>query len=428
MKFKLFYGWYIVAAGLVLIAYNCAIFIYGWTAFVNPIIATFGWSVAQISLASSLRGLETGVFNPVWGVAVDRWSPRKLMLFGTIGMALGTFLLSRTTNMAMYYTGFMIMGLGGSLVTGILPTTVIARWFHRDIGKANGVFFMGLGIGGVLVPVVVKIVDTITWQTTLMYASIGFLVLGIPLSFVFRSRPEDYAMIPDGKPPAPGNKSRPTPDYSFGTSVTQALKMRSFWYINIISVFQNATIATVTMFIIPYLTNLDMPRQTAGMVVSLFTFISLFSRIPLGMAADVFSKKYVVAFTLVLLVIGLYVFWMIDGRSPFWLVLVFCITYGVGMSGIMALRAPLQAEYFGTQNFGTIFGLNSISVTIGGVLGTPLAGWVFDTYHSYKPFWLGLVVFALLAVFFMLTIPPVPKRALPTQTMRDAKTTEATGG
>ena len=428
MKFKLFYGWYIVAAGLVLIAYNCAIFIYGWTAFVNPIIATFGWSVAQISLASSLRGLETGVFNPVWGVAVDRWSPRKLMLFGTIGMALGTFLLSRTTNLAAFYAGFMIMGLGGSLVTGILPTTVIARWFRRDIGKANGVFFMGLGIGGVLVPVVVKIVDTITWQTTLMYASIGFLVLGIPLSFVFRSRPEDYGMVPDGKPPAPGNKSRPAPDYNFGTSVRQALRMRSFWYINVISVFQNATIATVTMFIIPYLTNLDMPRQTAGMVVSLFTFISLFSRIPLGMSADVFSKKYVIAFTLVLLVIGLFVFWMVDGRSPFWLVLVFCITYGVGMSGIMALRAPLQAEYFGTQNFGTIFGLNSISVTIGGVLGTPLAGWVFDTYHSYKPFWLGLVVFTLLAVFLMLTIPPAPKRALSTQTVRGAKATEATGG
>lgn len=92
MKFKLFYGWYIVAAGLVLIAYNCAIFIYGWTAFINPIITTFGWSVAQILLASSLRGLETGVFNPVWGVAVDRWSPRNLMLIGTIGMALGTFL------------------------------------------------------------------------------------------------------------------------------------------------------------------------------------------------------------------------------------------------------------------------------------------------------------------------------------------------
>jgi MFS family permease len=419
-KLRLFYGWYIVAAGLVLIAYNSAIFIYGWTAFVNPIIATFGWSVAQISLASSLRGLETGIFNPVWGVAADRWSPRKLMLFGVASMALGTFCLSRTTNLAIYYAGFLIMGLGGSLVTGILPTTVIARWFRRDIGKANGVFFMGLGIGGVLVPVVVRIVDTITWQTTLMYASLGFLVIGVPVSFVFKSRPEDYGMVPDGKPPAPGKKTRPAPDYNFGTTVKQAFKMRAFWYMNVVSVFQNATIATVTMFIIPYLTNLDMPRETAGMVVSLFTLISLFSRIPLGMAADVLTKKYVIGFTLALLVIGMFAFWMIDGQSPFWLVLLFCITYGVGMSGIMALRAPIQAEYFGTRNFGTMFGLNSISVTIGGVASAPLAGWVFDTYHSYKPFWLGLVIFAVAAVILMLTLPPAPRA----QTVRAANASQ----
>ena len=189
MKLKLFYGWYIVVAGLVLAAYNSSIFGYGWTAFVNPIVATFGWSMAQLSLASSLRSMETGVFNPLWGLVVDRWSPRKLMLFGVISTALGIFCLSQTRNLAMYYAGFLIMGLGSSLVTGILPQTVIARWFRKDIGKASGLFYMGAGIGGVAVPLVVKIIDKLSWQTTLLYAAIGFLVLGIPLSFVFRSRP-----------------------------------------------------------------------------------------------------------------------------------------------------------------------------------------------------------------------------------------------
>jgi sugar phosphate permease len=302
--------------------------------------------------------------------------------------------------------------LGGSLVTGMLPTVIIARWFRRDIGKANGVFSMGMGIGGVVVPVVVSLIDRITWQDTLLYSAIGFLLLGIPLSFVFRSRPEDYGMVPDGlRTATTSTKSRPAPDYGFSTSVKDVLKARAFWYLNVISVFQMSTIATVTMFIVPYLTNLGMPRATAGMVVSLFTILSLFTRIPLGMSADVFKKKYVIAFTISLLIIGMFTFWLIDGESPFWLILLFSITYGVGMSGINALRPPILAEYFGTGNFGTIFGLNSISVTIGGVVSTPLAGWVFDYYGSYKPFWLGLAIFAIVALFLILTIPPPRTRA-----------------
>ncbi len=173
MKGKLFYGWYIVIAGLVLNTYNGLIFGYGWSAFVNPVAATFGWGMAQLSLATSLRSLETGVFNPVWGPIIDRWHPRKLMLFGLIFAALGTLCLSQTRNLLMFYGGFLILGLGSSLVTGILPVTVMARWFSKGIGKANGLFFIGAAISGVAAPLVVAAIDKLTWQTTLLYACAG---------------------------------------------------------------------------------------------------------------------------------------------------------------------------------------------------------------------------------------------------------------
>jgi len=411
VKIRLFYGWYIVAAGLVLTAWNSALFMYGFTAFVNPIVATFGWSLTQISLASSLRGLETGVFNPIWGAVVDRYSPRNLMLAGVIVTGLGIFCLSRTTNLAMYYAGFLIMGLSSSLAFGILPTAVIARWFRQNLGKANGVFYMGLGIGGVAVPLVVTMIDKLGWQTALLISAIGFWVLGIPLSFVFRSRPEDYGLLPDGKKPniVGANGLRPAPRYNFGTGVKEALKMRAFWHLNIVTLFQMVTLGPVTMFAVPYLTDIGMTRSNAGMVISLYTLVSLFARIPLGMMADVLKKKYVIAFTLALLGVGLSVFWLLDGGSSFWLILSFAIPFGLGLSGIMVLRPPILVEYFGSKNFGTIFGLNSIPFTIGMVISTPLAGWVFDTYHDYKPVWLALAVFSALAVIVMLTIPPARK-------------------
>jgi sugar phosphate permease len=413
MRIRLFYGWYIVAAGFLLTAYHSALFIWGFTAFVNPIVATFGWSLTQISLASSLRGLEAGVFNPIWGAVVDRYSPKKLMLFGVIVTGLGIFCLSRTTNLVIYYAGFLIMGLCSSLAIGVLPTAVIARWFRQSLGKANGVFYMGLGIGGLLVPLVVTMIDKLGWQTALLVSAIGFWVLGIPLSFVFRNRPEDYGLLPDGKKPdaVKAKGLRPASQYNFGTTVKEALRMRAFWHLNIITLFQMVALGPVTMFAMPYLTDIGMTRSSASMVISLFTLVSLFARIPLGMLADVFKTKYVITITLGLLGIGLFVFWLLDGQSPFWLVLSFGVIFGLGISGVMVLRPPILVEYFGAKNFGTIFGLNSIASTVGMVVSAPLAGWVYDTYHDYKPVWLALVIFSVLAVVVMLTIPPASKRA-----------------
>lgn len=410
MKPKFFYGWYIVISGATLGFVFSSIIGYGWTAFVGPMIATFGWSMAQVSLASSLRSLEIGVFNPLWGPLVDRHPPQKLMRIGVVCASLGLLILSRMTNLMMYYVGFLLAGVGSSLVTGMLPLVVISRWFRKDIGKANGFFFMGVGLGGVAVPLVVTLIDRLSWRTTLFYTAVGFLVLGLSLSFIFRSRPDDYGLEPDGKAPNNGNKSGPTGTEDFGTGIKEALKMRAFWHLALVTLFQNATLSTVMLYAIPYLTNLGLTRKTAGSTIMLYTFFSLFGRVPFGMLADIFRKSYVMALSIVLQIIGLIFYDQMNGASPLWLILLFAIPYGFGVSGVMPLRAPILAEYFGLKNFGTIFGLTSVFIAAGNIVSPPLAGWIFDTTHSYKAWWGALVALGVMALVAVLTMPQVQER------------------
>ena len=127
----MFYGWYIVAAGSLLMAYYGWVVIYGFTAFINPIAATFGWSYTQISLAMSIRGMETGILNPFLGAAVDRWPARRLAIIGIIVFGAGLLFLSQTTNLAMFYIGSLIFAFGGSLAIQMVPTTTVARWFRK---------------------------------------------------------------------------------------------------------------------------------------------------------------------------------------------------------------------------------------------------------------------------------------------------------
>ncbi len=408
MKNKIFYGWYIVGAGIIMASLNSIIFGYGWTAFVNPILATFGWSMTQFSFGSSLRSLEQGVFNPVWGRAVDRWSARKLMAVGVAMTALSVFCLSQTRNLAMYYAGFAIAGLATSLVGGMLPQTLIARWFKKDMGKAAGLFAIGSGIGGVMVPLVTKLVDSLGWQNTLLFISIAFLVLGIPISFIMRNRPQDYGMVPDGKESNDnGSNRRRAGDFS--TGVKEAVKMRAFWHQAVVVFYHHVVVATIQVYAMPYLSGLGMSRTSASMVIMLYTAISLPIRPFMGMLSDRFKTSHVIGLATAMQTGGMFAFWLLTGRSPFWMILLFALSYGIGVGGNATLRGPLVAEYFGTRNFGAIFGLTSLFVTVAQVGSQVLVARIYDIYHDYRIWWLVTVGLGLLALIAILTIP-APRR------------------
>jgi len=402
-----FYGWYIVVAGLVITACIGGLSSYGFTALVNPIVDTFGWSYAQISLAMTLRGLESGVLTPLVGVAADRWSPKRLLLVGVGIAGLGLLCLSRVTNLAMYYISFMIMALGSSLCVGMVPTTTVARWFKRDIGKASAALTMGWGIAGLFIPLLVKIIDAYGWQTYLLIWAFGVWILGLPLAFVFRSRPEDYGLLPDGRRHGDLKSTSSSESYDFSTGVREALKMRAFWYIGVAWMLQMSAANAVVIHVMPYLASIGMERSRAGIVAMLLPTVSLAGRLPFGWLVDTFKKKYIVVISIALTGVGLILFSIIDGTS--WgIIILFIIFFSFGLSGILSLRPPILREYFGTKNFGTIYGLAHVFVTIGTVVSPPLAGWIFDTRGVYDPVWLILGVVCMLGVILMLTLPSAP--------------------
>lgn len=406
---KIFFGWYIVAAAILLAAYNSTMFIYGFTAFVTPMAATFGWSYAQLSLGSSIRGLEAGTLDPLIGIAADRWPAKRLMLIGICLSALGVILISQSASLAMFYIGFVVAGLGGAISTTMVPQIVVARWFRKNIGRASGVLAMGVPIGGLFVPLLVKVIDAYGWQTTLIYLTAGLLILGIPLSFLFRNRPEDYGLLPDGK--AQGDiKDSSTYDISIG--VKEAVKTRAFWYIGIASMFQMTAMNAVVLHLMPYLTSLGIERATAAIGSMALSMATLSARIPFGVLGDIFKKKYMMALSLGLTSAGLAIFNFIDDSSFAFVVLVI-IVYGIGTSGAAPLRAPIIGEYFGIRKFGTIFGLVAVFTSFGQLAGAPIAGWMFDTRGAYAPIWLVFSGLTTVGMILMLILPQASRKLSP---------------
>ncbi|MFB0506844.1 MAG: MFS transporter, partial [Thermodesulfobacteriota bacterium] len=168
-----FYGWWVVLASFFIILYRSGAVSYGFTAFFEPIVEEFGWSYTQVSIVFSLRGLEMGIVAPIMGFLVDRFGSRKLTFSGVVVLGFGLILLGLTNSLVMFYGAFFLLVLGASGCASTVLMTAVAHWFRRNVGKAMGLVGCGFGAGGILIPLIVRLIDLYQWRTTLIILGLG---------------------------------------------------------------------------------------------------------------------------------------------------------------------------------------------------------------------------------------------------------------
>lgn len=391
----IYYGWWIVIACFLIGFYVAGVVFYSFTCFFEPIVADLGWSYTQVSLASSLRGLEMGLFAPIVGFLVDRHGSRKLMLSGAIIVSLGLILLSLSKSLAMFYGSFFLLALGAGGCTSVVLMVAVANWFRSNLGKALGITVSGFGAGGLFIPLTIWLINTYQWRTSLVILGLGMLLLGIPLSLVIRDKPEECGYIPDGEAVPREDTSLKLEDEGVETTLKEALANRSFWQIAIVEAIRMVTITAVIVHVMPYLSSTGMSRPNAGLVASAIPLMSLAGRFGFGWLGDLFDKRHLIATTLCLMAMGMAAFTYAEVR---WVILPFLLLFPPAYGGAMTLRASIMREYFGRTTFGRTLGITMGLASIGGIIGPTLAGWTFDTFSSYHYIWLALCGLNIIAI------------------------------
>ncbi len=400
---RIFYGWWIVLACFLIGLYVAGITFYGFTAFFDPLIKEFGWSYTQISFAASLRGMEMGVFAPLIGFLVDRWGSRKIIFSGIITVGFGLFLLSFTRSLPMFYGAFLLLAFGAGGCTSVVTMSVVANWFDKNVGKALGVMASGFGASGLIVPIIVWLIEVFQWRSALIILGLGTLVLGIPLSFVIRNKPEQYGYFPDGRltsEPILEQQIRPQKD---GIGFREVLRNRSFLFLNFTEAIRMMTVSTVATHVMPYLSSVGISRSKAGLVAAAIPLFSIIGRLTLGWLGDIFEKRYVMAAAFVLMGAGMLVFCYVQVE---WVIFPFLLLFPPSFGGTMVLRGAILREYFGRGSFGKMLGIVMGSASVGGIIGPTLAGWVFDSLGGYHLIWIVFSGLTIIAVMLVLRIKP----------------------
>jgi MFS family permease len=315
----------------------------------------------------------------------------------------------------MFYGAFLLLAVGMSICSSTVLMTAVANWFRRKIGLATGIMVSGYGFSGLLVPLIVRLIDTYDWQKALTILAVGMLALCLPLSLLVRHKPEQYGYQPDGEVEGnltSGDNSAPVKPAEVNIGTRQALKSCTFWHIALSLLCQAMMVSAVVTHIMPYLTSIHMTRANSSLIASALSLVSITGRLGLGWLGDRFDKRRVIASAFAMMCGGLVCLGFASSEA-IWALTPFLILFGIGYGGNNTLRASVIGEFFGRGNFGAIHGFVLGIIALGSIVGPPVAGWVFDNWGSYQPIWLVFAGLAVVAILVVITTPSVSSAAQP---------------
>jgi MFS family permease len=314
--------------------------LYGLPFYYDFMVRDFGWSRTQVTSGNAVSKLIIGpLFGFIAGWAVDKFGPKKLMIAGIL-MAGGALIgLGRMSSLSMFYL-FYIFNALGYVCGGPLPNQVLlSQWFAKSRGKAMGIAYLGIGIGGAVVPLLSNwLVPRLGWHGALQALGILIIVIALPMAI----------RVKQPKTIAPKKAVAPVP-------VAPVLRSKYFYLLALGSMCSIGAIGGTNQHLKLFLTiDHGFTQGDAARVASMVLAFSLVGRLLMGWLADRIPKKYVML--LIYFLVAASISLLFASSSPVALYL-FAIVFGISLGGDYMIIPLMGAELFGVKVLGRLMGI-----------------------------------------------------------------------
>ncbi len=390
--------WWLVIFGCVTHAVNTGFAYFGMSAFFPSFEREFGWSRTAISGAFSLARIESGLLGPIEGYFIDRVGPRRMMYIGIVICVSGFIALSLVDSLVALYASIVLgIVLGSSLGYHMPISLLVAKVFRERRSLAFGIFRMGPGISGPLVPFVGWLIGAWGWRTAAVISGIVLLIIGVPLAYAINRIAEgqeaEMARASTANA-ALSHSARQSADPQF--TLAEVLRLKSFWFLSTSGALRHMVTEGVSVHFVILLVDRGWSMAAASSLLGLSTLIGAPARIGMGWLGDIVEKRLLIIGLLFSL--GVSVFFMGWTAEPS-IFTPFMVIYSLSYGGLAALQEPIRADYFGTRAFATIQGMSRTVTTVGTFMGPVLAGFFYDVTKSYT---IAFGIFAVVCLISML--------------------------
>jgi MFS family permease len=416
-KRRIFYGWYIVAAGFACLWVNAGMGFYSFPVFFIELDETFGWGMGRTNAGISIAMVGSGLISPLAGALLPKWGSKKMIIGGALVMSLSFVMFSFMRTLWQFYLICFVLSAGWT-ATGTMPTSYsVSDWFEKKRGMATGIMMMGVGLGGLcMVPLTRLLIDRLQWQSVFMIYAVVTSALLIPVAaIIYKRRPAELGVLPDGRMPSPkdadgeGDSDESSDPPAHEWDMKSAIRTRTFWLISLVFIFVTFGQTGLLINQVKYFQEIGISPERAAFALGFCAMLGIAGKLFFGAMADRYPVRNAMALSFGLQAVGTVIL-IYTGAigSP----LLFVLVWGFSMGGVIALEPLIVAECFGMKSFGVILGMVYVATTVGAASGPPFAGIIFDLTGDYSnAFAVFVVTYALAAILSFLVVPPKAPQA-----------------
>jgi sugar phosphate permease len=383
--------------------------LYGLPFFYNFFVTDLGWTRQAVTSGNAYSKIAAAVlFGLVAGIIVDAFGPRRLMLVGIVMAGCAVYGLSTVTatSFLLFYLCYGLNALG-YVFGGPLPNQVLlSRYFDAGRGRAMGVAYLGIGIGGaVVMQLLPHLIQNLGWRGALRTVGILMVVLAFPAAWFVRE-PEDARAREANRQPLVARivaSLREVPGF-----LREMLTRPAFYLLAIGSMASIGAVGGTMQNLKLYL-SLDrrFSEAQAGNVGTTILLGSLAGRLLMGWLADRWPKKHVMLLIYMIVAVSIPLLYLAPAGG---LLSGAAFLFGIGLGGDYMIIPLMAAELFGLARMGRVMGIVLTADGVAEAVVPMSVATIRDGAGSYGP---GFALLVALAALGAVAVSLLPRRAQP---------------
>jgi nitrate/nitrite transporter NarK len=372
-------GWLVSLASMVSLMFGpSTVAILSLGIFIRPLEQSFGWTRAEVAIASSISAYAAMMISPLHGYLVDRFGARKVALrcVPLFGIAVAAMYWLPAVHW-IYYLAWALLPVAGLGMFPLSYLRLVSSWFDRRLGRAIGIANAGIGLGSAVLPLLLTgLVAEHGWRVGFLAMAALVLCVSLPATLLFARDPAEATM----KDCVPG-----ATDWQ---GFFKALRTLRFALLALVFALLGLVNTALVVHQIPLLVDAGVSPQRAALVQAVLGIFVIAGRIITGtmidfVAAPLVMMTWVLGATLSCLMYA-------SGVTDGW-IFVCGALIGMLIGAEFDALGYLLRRYFDIRFFGKLHGLIYAVFQFGagaGAIWLPMMRQASGTYRQ------GLLVFA----------------------------------
>lgn len=349
------------------------------------------------SINDSFRFVATAIINLFFGTLVSRFGVRKMTAFGFLSLIASTLTYAFANHILVFYIGGTLLGIGLAFTSTTMASSIVRRWFKKDIGKYTGIVFASNGIGGavaaqIITPLIYQEGNPFGYRTSYLVVAAILFVVGVIVVSLLREQPKEQTNIVSA-----AQKKKKSKDLWDGIDYSVAKKQPYFYLAAIAVLFTGFMLQGITGVYAAHLKDVGLDAGYIATVVSVFSLALTVSKIVVGALYDRFGLRFILILCQGATIVAFLSLVLVNtSTSGIILAMVFAIFYALALP-LETLVIPLIVnDLFGTKSYDKILGIFYAMNYTGYALGSPIVNLCYDITGTYT---------SILLVFGFLMIP-----------------------